>query len=185
MTKKLAELFDLPDLPADATSGGQGPEALGTPSLPDRRRRAHGQERCPASCPWQAPVVDTGFSRALPLAGLGYRSTRIESQLPSAASYTPAPVDLQMILVERPLRSRQHARHDDDQRCVQLPGHRPRPDQESHPAQPQHRHLQVLRWRCAHRPTATTCSWSPHRRSPTCPMCTRTPATTRSRTSRR
>jgi len=63
-------------------------------------------------------------ARKLPVASAGYRyrlfsgvcpDQRIESQLPDTAPYSPTPPDLQMLLVERPLHSRQHAGRDDDQ----------------------------------------------------------------------
>jgi hypothetical protein len=52
---------------------------------------------------------------------------------------------LQVLLVKRPLLARQPGSEDYDQPSAKLPGHRPRPDQQRDPAQPQCRHLQVLR----------------------------------------
>ena len=92
-----------------------------------------------AQLPQRLPIVGRAGG------GLGCTGPRIESQFPGLTSYSPTPPDLQMLLVERPLLARQPGSEDDHQPNAKLPGHRPRPDQQRHPAQPQRHHLQVLR----------------------------------------
>ena len=93
----------------------------------------------PAQLPQRLPIVGRAGG------GLGCTGPRIESQFPGLTSYSPTPPDLQMLLVERPLLARQPGSEDDHQPNAKLPGHRSRPDQQRHPAQPQRHHLQVLR----------------------------------------